>query len=62
MELLMAFVGGMTGGLLSGPIRDRIRNPHRWKCPEPGCDFSVKANHERAIEITKGVHTHDGSN
>lgn len=52
---LAAVVGGLvTRGYLY--FKDHVDRPVRWKCPEPGCRFSMTANNEKAVDVVRSSH------
>lgn len=58
-SLVLMFIGGYAWCKAWTAIRDFLKNPYQYYCPESDCNFQIKGNDKDFIEMMKSGHIED---
>jgi len=54
-DMILA-LAGFIGAELGHVVRNRLDQPHRWKCRWPSCQFAIRSNSKSTMQYAKNLH------
>lgn len=56
-DIVLAILGGVVGSMLCYAVERWWDRRYRWRCPEKGCNFSIKSNTKELTTRVSRDHT-----